>query len=309
MLEHINPLMCDPETGMCEIPDAHAKPADANAEKANAKAVKVIYFTDPICSSCWGIEPQLRKLKLEYGNTIEIDYRMGGLLPDWSYNSGGIGKPSDVAHHWDEVSEHYDMPIDGDVWLEDPLDSSYPPSIAFKAAQLQDGDKAILFLRAIREMVFIQKKNIAKWENIALAAEQVGLNVDQLKTDFEGKAKTLFEEDLKLAQKFGVRGFPSMFFIDEAGNQEFVYGSRPYAFYEMAILKLNPSVQKSEYTKSWETLFSKCASLTAKEFSELSGNPRNESETLLNQLSDKGILQKTTTKNGAIWNFKKPVLL
>src|SRR5690606_18934363 len=196
MLEHINPLMCDPETGMCEIPDAHAKPAEANAEKANAKAVKVIYFTDPICSSCWGIEPQLRKLKLEYGNTIEIDYRMGGLLPDWSYNSGGIGKPSDVAHHWDEVSEHYDMPIDGDVWLEDPLDSSYPPSIAFKAAQLQDGDKAILFLRAIREMVFIQKKNIAKWENIALAAEQVGLNVDQLKTDFEGKAKTLFEEDL-----------------------------------------------------------------------------------------------------------------
>lgn len=309
MLEHINPLMCDPETGMCEIPDAHAKPAEANAEKANAKAVKVIYFTDPICSSCWGIEPQLRKLKLEYGNTIEIDYRMGGLLPDWSYNSGGIGKPSDVAHHWDEVSEHYDMPIDGDVWLEDPLDSSYPPSIAFKAAQLQDGDKAILFLRAIREMVFIQKKNIAKWENIALAAEQVSLNGDQLKTDFEGKAKTLFEEDLKLAQKFGVRGFPSMFFIDEAGNQEFVYGTRPYAFYEMAILKLNPSVQKSEYTKNWETLFSKYASLTAKEFSELSGNPRNESEAILNQLSDKGILHKTTTKNGAIWYFKKPVLL
>lgn len=309
MLEHINPLMCDPETGMCEIPDAHAKPAEANAEKANAKAVKVIYFTDPICSSCWGIEPQLRKLKLEYGNTIEIDYRMGGLLPDWSYNSGGIGKPSDVAHHWDEVSENYDMPIDGDVWLEDPLDSSYPPSIAFKAAQLQDGDKAILFLRAIREMVFIQKKNIAKWENIALAAEQVSLNADQLKTDFEGKAKTLFEEDLKLAQKFGVRGFPSMFFIDEAGNQEFVYGTRPYAFYEMAILKLNPSVQKSEYTKNWETLFSKYASLTAKEFSELSGNPRNESEAILNQLSDKGILHKTTTKNGAIWYFKKPVLL
>ena len=30
------------------------------------------------------------------------------------------------------------MPIDGDVWLEDPLNSSYPPSIAFKAAEMQD---------------------------------------------------------------------------------------------------------------------------------------------------------------------------
>ena len=82
---------------------------------------------------------------MEYGDAIEIEYRMGGLLPDWSYNSGGISKPSDVAHHWDEVSEHYDMPIDGDVWLEDPLDSSYPPSIAFKAAQIQDNEKGYLF--------------------------------------------------------------------------------------------------------------------------------------------------------------------
>ena len=100
--------------------------------KSDIKPIKIIYYTDPICSSCWGIEPQLRKLKLEYGNFIEIEYRMGGLLPDWSYNSGGISKPSDVAHHWDEVSAYYDMPIDGNVWLTDPLSSSYPASIAFK---------------------------------------------------------------------------------------------------------------------------------------------------------------------------------
>ena len=135
-----------------------------NPHSAGNKPVKIIYFTDPICSSCWGIEPQLRKLKLAYGNNIEIDYRMGGLLPDWSYNSGGISKPADVAHHWDEVSVHYDMPIDGDVWLEDPLPSSFPPSIAFKAAQMQDINKAVLFLREIREMVFLQKKNITKWK-------------------------------------------------------------------------------------------------------------------------------------------------
>src|SRR5690554_7679262 len=72
---------------------------------------------------------------------------MGGLLPDWNYNSGGISSPKDVAGHWDEVSVHYDMPIDGDLWLEDPLNSSYPPSIAFKAAQMQDEEKAFLFMR------------------------------------------------------------------------------------------------------------------------------------------------------------------
>lgn len=299
-----NPLLCDIETGMCETQGDKANDTNTKSVKAIEKKVKLVYFTDPICSSCWGIEPQLRKLKLEYGDHIEIEYRMGGLLPDWSYNSGGIGKPSDVASHWDEVSVHYDMPIDGDLWLEDPLNSSYPPSIAYKAAQLQDEGKANLFMREMREMVFLQKKNIAKWEHLATAAEAVGLDVAQLKTDFEGKAKALFQDDLKTAREYGVRGFPTIFVVDNAGNKETVYGTRPYAFYEMAILKTNPNILKSEYSKNWEALFAIYPTLTAKEFSELSGTPREESENVLNELTNKGSLEKLSTKNGSIWKIK-----
>jgi putative protein-disulfide isomerase len=298
------PLLCDIETGMCETPNNNEKDSIASIGQSNQKPVKVIYYTDPICSSCWGIEPQLRKLKLEYGNSIEFEYRMGGLLPDWSYNSGGISKPSDVAHHWDEVSAYYDMPIDGDIWLEDPLHSSYPPSIAFKAAQLQSEEKAIAFLREIREMIFLQKKNIAKWEHIETAAKAVGLNVEQLKTDYEGKAKELFNEDLKLGKELGVRGFPTMFFADEKGNKEFVYGSKPYSFYEVAVLKLAPTASKKVYSKSWETLFAKYPTLTAKEFSELSGTQKKESEQLLDDLTLKEKLEKLTIKNGSLWKQK-----
>lgn len=294
-----NPLFCDPEAGVCGIPDRSE--ATAIAPQHSEKQVKVIYFTDPICSSCWGIEPQLRKMKLEYGKNIEIEYRMGGLLPDWSYNSGGISKPSDVGPHWDEVSLHYDMPIDGDVWMEDPLHSSYPPSIAFKAAQLQDTGKAILFLREMREMLFLQKKNITRWEHLAIAAQNAGLDVDQLKADFEGGAKTLFEEDLKLAKEYGVRGFPTMFFVSASGDQETVYGSRPYPFYETAILKLAPNASKAEYDRDWRSLFTKFRSLTAKEFSELSGTRRSESEGILDELASTGELEKLTTKNGSLW--------
>lgn len=297
-----NPLICDPVEGICGIPDSTSN-QQINSQKIE-KPVKVVYFTDPICSSCWGIEPQLRKLKLEYGSNIEIDYRMGGLLPDWSYNSGGISKPSDVAHHWDEVSLHYDMPIDGDVWLEDPLQSSYPPSIAFKAAQLQDKDKAIIFLREMRELLFLQKKNIAKWEHMTTAAKKAGLDISQLKLDFEGKAKIIFEEDLKLAKEYGVRGFPTMIFMNNSNEREVVYGTKPYPFYETAILKLNPKAVKSEYTKSWEALFAKYPSLTAKELTELSGMSRAESEALLNELTTNGKLEKTVTKNGCMWKLK-----
>lgn len=303
-MENKNPLMCDPESGICEIPTNKTSSANSSLVKANIKPVKIIYFTDPICSSCWGIEPQLRKLKMEYGNTIEIEYRMGGLLPDWSYNKGGISKPSDVAHHWDEVSVYYDMPMNGEVWLEDPLHSSYPPSIAFKAAQIQDNEKAILFLREIREMVFLQKKNITKWEYLELAGKKVGLDIIKFKADYEGKAKELFEEDLKLGRELGVRGFPTMFFTDLTGNKEMVYGSKPYSTFENVLVKLYPSATKNIYDKTWNAVFSKYHSLTAKEFSELTGKPRNECEKYLDDLTANGKLEKLTTKNGAIWALK-----
>lgn len=303
-MENNNPLLCNPETGTCEIPAHHTNVARHSNIKPGEKPVKIIYYTDPICSSCWGIEPQLRKLELEYGNSIEIEYRMGGLLPDWSYNSGGISKPSDVAHHWDEVSVYYDMPIDGDIWLDDPLMSSYPPSIAFKAAQLQDKDKAILFLREIREMVFLHKKNITRWEHLTGAAAKTGLNMEQLKTDFEDTAKKNFEEDLKYARELGVRGFPTMLFRNAAGETERVYGSKPYLVFENAVLKLNPVSEKNNYDKSWAAVFSKYHTLTAKEFSELTGAPRTGCEAILNDLTTKDILEKFTTKNGAIWKMK-----
>lgn len=287
---------------MCALPGGQPDTAK-DTIKTTEKPVSVIYFTDPICSSCWGIEPQLRKLKLQYGALIHIEYRMGGLLPDWSYNSGGISKPSDVAHHWDEVSGYYDMPIDGDVWLEDPLPSSYPPSIAFKAAQLQDEGKALLFLRAIREMVFLEKKNITRTEHLEAAALNCGLDLDRFRADYAGAAKTLFDADLNRARELGVRGFPTLFFSDGKGLQEKIYGTKPYTVFEEALKKVYPAATPVSYDTSWKGLFTRYASLTAREYAVLSGVPRDAAEQQLKQLAQEGRLKQYTTKNGSIWTI------
>jgi len=298
-----NPLLCDPQEGICATPDSTSGLNMPHPE--SAKTLKLVYFTDPICSSCWGIEPQLRKLKLEYGSLLDIEYRMGGLLPDWSYNSGGISKPSDVAKHWDEVSAYYQMPIDGDVWLESPLHSSYPPSIAFKAAQMQDPDKAILFLREIREMVFLQKKNICQWEHLEKAAQQCQLDLVRFKSDFEGPAQAAFQEDLKLARTYGVRGFPTIFLFNLQNEREMIYGSKPYAHFELAIHKLAPGVQKNNYPLNWESLFHHYPGLCTREYSELSGVPMNVANTRLQELASEGKLEQFKTKNGSLWKISR----
>lgn len=300
MTPPIDPLRCDTTSGLCELPGASATDPLAGPAAA-ARPVRILYFTDPICSSCWGVEPQLRRLKLEYGHLLEIDYRMGGLLPDWSYNSGGISKPSDVAHHWDEVSLHYRMPIDGDVWLEDPLDSSYPPSIAFKAAQMQDPGKAVAFLRILREDLFLGKRNITRWEHVERAARQAGLDPVRLRKDYDGEAAALFREDLALAKAMGVRGFPTFFFRDAEGRTEVVYGFRPYAAFEQALKKLLPGAVPEAYARDWRSLFAKYPTLALREYAELADLAPEAALAALEDLEKAGELDRISCKNGHLW--------
>ncbi len=301
MQEKKNPLLCDPQIGICEVPSSNTALAQADAVSARQKPIKIVYFTDPICSSCWGIEPQLRKLKLEYGGDVEIEYRMGGLLPDWSYNSGGISKPSDVASHWDEVSLYYNMPIDGDIWLEDPLDSSYPPSIAFKAAQMQDKHKAVAFLRVLRELLFLQKKNITRWEYVVQAAEKTGLDTAQLRIAIEGKAKELFQEDLQLARRMGVRGFPTLFLSDSTGATEMLYGFKPYEQFEEKLRKIKPAITAMDYHHDWKQLFEIYPTLTLREFAEVAELPLATAQQKLDELHGQGELSLISCKNGKLW--------
>lgn len=269
------------------------------------KPLQLLYFTDPICSSCWGIEPQLRKLKLEYGAYFDIEYRMGGLLKGWdSYGGRDVSNPTDVAHHWDEVSAYYGMPIDGDLWLEDPLSSSYPPSIAFKAAGLQGKEKALNFLRRIKEMVFLEKKNITRWEYLQQAALETGLDAEKLKIDSDNKAKELFEQDLQLARNLGVRGFPTIFFTDKEDNRLKVYGVKPYELFEQTLLKLFPQAVKEPVETSLDNVFAHYTTLTSKEFATITNIKREDAETILNDLFEKGKLEKYSSKNGALWKRK-----
>jgi putative protein-disulfide isomerase len=300
-----NPMMCDPVTGICEIPVTDT--IDANLDiSSNHKPVRLLYFTDPICSSCWGIEPQLRKLKLEYNDYFDIEYRMGGLLQGWDvYGGKDVSGPTSVAQHWDEASAYYDMPIDGDLWLEDPLTSSYPPSIAFKAAQLQGDEKALNFLRRIKEMVFLQKKNITRWEHLQQAALDTDLDVKQLKIDIEEKGKDLFRADLDLAKSLGVRGFPSIFFTDEDNNRFLVYGSKPYENYEQALLKLYPQAKPKEIDTSWENIFNHYPTHTTKEFANLTSSKKEEAEAILNDLYYQKKISKYSSKNGVLWSINK----
>ena len=265
------------------------------------KRIHLLYFTDPVCSTCWIIQPQLRKLKLEYENYIEIEYCMGGLLPSWeNYKSNKIKSPSDAYEYWEKVNEEQGMPIFPDVWRYNPLPSSYPPSIAFKAAQLQDTDKAIIFLRRINEMLFFENKNIV--ENVLLhrAAFESGLDAARLMRDLEGKAQLLFEADLTLAQELSISTLPTFIFTDRYNNSKILKGFQEYASFEKILLEFIPDVTKSLITKRYNKIFKKYPTLTTTEFAFLTDNSSENAIEILTQLFNKGIVCKHAVKNNEI---------
>lgn len=299
-----HPLNCDPNSGTCTLPGAH-DPMAITAQPVLPVAdhpLTIQYFTDPICSSCWGIEPQLRRLKAEYGSVVHIEYHMGGLLPGWEgFNGGGISKPSDVASHWDEVSQHYRMPIIGDVWLEDPLASSYPPSIAFKAAELQDKQGALAFLRRMREMVFMEKRNIARREVILEAAAETGLDTARLSRDLDGAGPALFQADLALARATGVRGFPTMIVSHASGDRRTVYGSRPYSELVSTLEQLYSGMTLTARPASVEDLFKLHPTWCAQEAAVMLDLSQTEAIQKLDTLAEYGHLERSSTRNGSIW--------
>ena len=175
--------------------------------------IEVLYFTDPICSTCWTFQPELRRFKNTYADKIDFRYVMGGLLPSWKeFDRGGIRNPEDVYHHWKEVSEKSGVPIHPEVWLTDPLHSSYPASIAYKAAELQDPEKAVIFLRRLQELVFLERTNIARVEILHRLAMSVGLDDSLFLEDIKGRAIGQFLKDLSLIRDQSIRMLPTLIF-------------------------------------------------------------------------------------------------
>jgi predicted DsbA family dithiol-disulfide isomerase len=230
---------------------------------------------------------------------------MGGMLPSWEeYPKGRIKQPLDAARYWEEVAVSHKMPLDGDVWIEDPLHSSYPPSIAFKAAQMQHHLKARSFLRKMQEMVFIEKKNIIKWDYIAQAALETGLDSARLQRDFGMRASDLFNEDLNLARTLGITTFPTLLFTVNGETHAALRGFQPYDKLEEIVRRIIPDVKKDNINTDPQHLFSLFPTLTTKEFAELTNRSMDESLEVLQELYLNAKINRYESKNGTIWKRK-----
>ncbi|RKQ34770.1 DsbA family protein [Oceanobacillus halophilus] len=239
-------MFCDLETGVCG--DASENAVQTINLKQPQKKIKLYYVTDPICSHCWALEPVLRKFKAQYGQYVEFHTLMGGLLESWEGFAdvkNGIGSPSDVAGHWREVGEHSRMPIDGSLWYDNPVQSSFPPSRVYKVIQKKDENLAGTFLRRAREAVFAFNQNIGEDSVLIRIVNELGLDGKEIVNEAaKESSQQLLDQDFVLASSMGVRGFPTIIMVNEENHGVKIVGARPLENYVKGLEQVLSSGEK-----------------------------------------------------------------
>jgi putative protein-disulfide isomerase len=237
-----NQLMCDLETGVCGVAgEEDMEIIDFNPQQ---KSVDLYYVTDPICSHCWALEPVFRRFKEQYGHYFTFHTAMGGLLERWGDGpvdpGNGIFGPADVAGHWREVGEHSRMPIDGTLMIDNPVQSSYPPSRVFKIIQKHHNDAlAYTFLRRAREALFAGNRNISELSVLIDIVNGLGLDGNAIVAEAEQPiGQQLLAEDFNLVGRLGARGFPTIVMINKENKGLKVVGHRPLEHYIRALAQV-----------------------------------------------------------------------
>jgi 2-polyprenyl-6-methoxyphenol hydroxylase-like FAD-dependent oxidoreductase/predicted DsbA family dithiol-disulfide isomerase/predicted transcriptional regulator len=185
--------------------------------------VKVMYFSDPVCSTCWIVDPYIKKLLQEYGSVIDLEIIMGGLLDSWENFCGGHEKETQsfLCDLWTKESSKFNIRLDASVWMEKPIASSIPASIAYYAAEFQGIDQAKRYIRNLREHLFLRGHDISERRHLITAAVECGLNVAQFIGDLDnGRAREVFDRRQNDKRMWSVLHYPTLIFVNENGDVE-----------------------------------------------------------------------------------------
>lgn len=266
-------------------------------------SITLTQFTDPNCTWSWGSEPIMRRIETLYGDQLTIEFVLGGLIEDFDefYDAANdISDPSDVAPHWETASERHGMPVDADVWHEDPPRSTYPASIATKAAEIQDPRLGLRYLRRLRELTATERVNIEKRSGLIQVAEMVGCDVGRFIEDLDnGSAQDAFEADLRLTQEHGVRGFPS-FRIEADGDATMLGGFQTSASLENALTELAPDLQRRD-PPPVSAFITTYGYVATKEVAEVYGWDIGKAEQVLKELAATADIRAIDRGNGTFW--------
>lgn len=289
---------CSDNYGFCGFDE----PISINV-KVNKKPLEIYTFVDPLCPECWALEPVLKKLAMNYHKYFTIRYLIGGKLHSCKENKSN----KDLAQTWDTVANRTGMSCDGDLWLESPISSPFAASIAIKAAELQGKQIGIRYLRKLRELLFLNKRNTDKKEILLECARSIdGLDQDEFEKDLHSEsAIKALQYDLKTTKEMGVALFPTLVFFNDNIDDEglLVTGVYDYDVYEKVLEEMLNEKPIAAPPIFLEDFLKHYSFVATKEISVVYDLTAEEVEKEMKKLVLRQVVERIPVKHGTFWRY------
>lgn len=213
------------------------------------KDIIITSFTDPVCVWCYATEPVMRAIEMRYPQ-VEIRYTMGGMVrdlndfedPDNDIMPARGGVNEQIMKHWLQSAPRHLMPVkaEGFHLFDEEYPSTYPQSIAYKAAELIAPKKAEAYLRALRVAAIAQARQISRLDVQIEIAQECGIPLEAFKQAMEdGSAQRAFMVDLALTQALGVDVFPTFMVKSSRAQEMKMKGFNTFEDFEQVFKKLS----------------------------------------------------------------------
>ena len=261
------------------------------------------YYTDPSCPWSWALEPALRRLVTEFGESLRIEYVMSGM-------GSSLDDPSSFALEALQAGEQSGMPVDVRLWLQDPPSSSHPACMAVKAADEQG--RAEPYLRRLREGFFCRGRKLDSADGLlteARALPELDLERFRIAVASHGVLELLgadLEKARQAAPEERSEGqdrvkLPSLEFRGQDGQVHGMYGYSRYDSLREAALAAGATAQAA--SPSIEEALSRFGPMATVEVAEVCRLPGPTAPAALWKMAADWRLRPERCGGGELWSL------
>lgn len=190
----------------------------------------VLFFGDPMCSWCWGFEPELQHLADLSADHANFHVVMGGLRPG-TRDAWDAPMRSYIRHHWEEVQAKTGQPFDFARFNDaDFIYDTEPACRAVVTVRHLAPERTLAMHEILQRAFYAENKDINSSDGLAELASQIGIDKDQFRSQFHADdARKQVAFDFKRTQAFGVQGFPSVLCAEDGQYAFLALGFRTFA--------------------------------------------------------------------------------
>lgn len=194
----------------------------------------LIYVFDPLCGWCYGFSSTIIKIFNEYKDKLEFEVISGGMI-----TGDRVGPLKEKAPYIKEAYKVVEQRTGvkfGEKYVNDVLEKgdaiqdSLPGSQLMAAFKDLKPEKALLFAADLQKAIYSEGVHPDDYEGLVNAMDDYGLDKEKFVDIAQSEnSKQRALQEFELSSRLGVRGFPTVFIMNDNQLKTIANGAENYS--------------------------------------------------------------------------------